>query len=161
MTDINLHGFKGKLESTPRLINPPNQSVMNFNVTIDNPKMQELKKLRTYENACLRLPATLGNEGTIVAKCLIDCFEKAGVVQEGQLKDILWGFAQAEVMTPNGIMRGVPVKLTMLGIYQLNRLGYVGLSYANGDQAQFSDTQSGEAFLRYYKPFLDMLYEEA
>jgi len=127
------------------------KSVMNYEVTIENSAKQKLKKLRPFEGACLRIPSSLSNEGQIVCQLLFSCFEKQGTVQEGQVKDLIWGFAQIDPP--------IPPKLTVKGLRDLTAHGMIKLQFEGGEYAHFLTGDVTEAFIRYTNKLLDMVFE--
>lgn len=120
---------------------------------------QVLKKIRSYEGACLRLPATLDANGEIVAKALLSCFEKQEVISEGLVTDIVFGFAHCVIETPQGLVQGLPASNTVAGLINLEKHGLVRMEYQNGEKARPEHPQYGNAFVRYLKSFQDMFYE--
>ena len=147
--DINVDGKKGKLLNLPTVKNAPDSSVMKLEATIENPGKQKLKKIRPFEACCLRIPGGMPTEGQMVLKCLFDIFEKHGSVQEGQVKDLIWGFQQSAVHPGQ----------TIKGLQDLMKAGYISLEAPDNTPTDFSSDLVVEAFVRYKRPLLEMVYE--
>lgn len=130
---------------------PKTRSVMNLEVTVDDYKPQALRKLRPYAIMSLHAPSTLPAEAIIVLQLLFTCFEKAKAVSEGLIGDMLWGFAQ--VQPP------VPPELTLNGLKQLAKLGYVKFQAPDNTFVDLASDQASSAWIRYQPKLLDLVYE--
>lgn len=144
---FGIDGSFKKLDTTPK---GQERSVMAVEAVVEG-KPQLLKKLRPFFTACRQIPQTLPQESIIVLAALFSCFEKAGNVQEGQVKDISWGFEQ--------IVPPIPEKLTMTGIRQLAERGYIRLEGLDNAPMSTDATNIAEAWLRYTSKTLDLVYE--
>lgn len=144
---FGIEGDFKKLDTTPQ---GKEKSVMSMEAVVEG-KPQLLKQLRPYFTACRQIPKSLPQEAVIVLAALFSCFEKAGNVQEGQVKDIVWGFEQ--------IQPPIPPKLTLTGIRILYRNGYVNLVGLDNAPVSEEATHIAEAWMRYTDKLMAMVYE--
>ena len=145
MTKKDIHLYP-KVETSPKT-----RSVMNLEVTVDDYKPQALRKLRPYAVMSLHTPPNLSAEATIVLQLLFTCFEKANAVSEGLIGDMLWGFAQVDPP--------VPPELTLNGLKQLAKLGYVKFQAPDNSYTDLRSDQATSAWIRYQPKLLDLVYE--
>lgn len=143
-------GEKSELKKTPLIRPDKAATVMNLEATVEGPVKQELRTLRPFSAACLRIPPKVSNETQIVMQALFDCFERAGAVEEGLIGDLLWGFQQC----------GIAPDLTIRGLQDMSKYGYVKFQAKDNSFVDFSSDAITGAFVRYQPPLLDMVYEE-
>jgi uncharacterized protein YfkK (UPF0435 family) len=125
-------------------------SVMNLSVAVDSEEMkpQELKTLRPFYDMVQSLPSTLPAEAQMIGQALFSVFERGREVKEGQLKDLVWGFAQC----------GFEPKLSVVGLFHLQEAGYIRLQAPSNEYVAFTSTQIEECWVRYQKKLLDLVY---
>lgn len=126
------------------------RNMVHLEVTGVDATPQPLRKLRTYTGMVQNIPALVSTEAKIVLIELFQCFEKAGVVSEGLIGDIIWGFAQ--VSPP------IPSALTIAGLRHLECSGYVRFQAKDGSYIDFSSDKIEGAFVRYQPKLLDLVY---
>lgn len=124
-------------------------SVMNLEATIDSTAQKLSRPLKTFSAAVLGIPKTISPEGQIVLQLLFSCFEKQHEVREGVLKDILFGFQ----------VGGIPHALSMKGIGDLIKEGYLQLKAEDGSNATLDNSLSMNAWVRYTDKTLDLVQE--
>jgi hypothetical protein len=113
---------------------------------------QPLRKLRSFEGACLRVPMDIPPESQIVLKLLFDCFTRHGHVSEGLIGDMMWGFENA--------MPPIPKALTWNGLKQLEAFGYLKFRAPDGSYIEPSSDQIESAWVVYTPKILNMVYED-
>jgi hypothetical protein len=125
------------------------KSVMTLEVEVDSVP-QELNKLCSFERMLLTVPAELSNEGQTVFKALCDCFDKAKAVQEGKVRDLVWGFEQA----------GHPVTRTFVGLQNLSTHGYVMFQSPGGGSfvKDLAASSILDYWIRYQPKFKKLIY---
>ena len=111
---------------------------------------QELKKVRAFFALSASIPTTLPGEAQIVLRALFDCFEKAQLVQEGILEELMWGFEQCNI----------PRKLTAHGLVFLEKAGYVKFQTRDGIFTDFVSARLNHTWIRYQPKLLEMVYEK-
>lgn len=126
-----------------------------FEVEVDN-KPQLLRHLRPYFLMELQIPMTLPVEAQIVLKLLFDCFSKHQVVAEGLIGDLMWGFEQVTLPPP---LTNIPAGLTLNGLCQLERAGYIKFQAKDGAYLGPGDDQLGGSWVRYQPKLLGMIYD--
>lgn len=109
---------------------------------------QELKRIRPFFALAQSIPTTLPAEAQLVLRALFDCFEKAGAVEEGIVEELLWGFAQC----------GIPRNLTGVGLFQLEKAGYVKFQTRDGAYVSFVSAHTQDSWIRYQPTLLEMVY---
>lgn len=123
------------------------KSMMTLEATVD-PTPQELRKLRPYEGACLRIPGHLPMEAQEVLKHLFDCFDRRGEIKEGLIGDLIWGFSQS----------GINPTLTINGIIHLSKSGYVKFKSKDNQYVGFDSDKIESAWVEYQPKLLEMVY---
>jgi hypothetical protein len=108
-------------------------------------------KMRSFEGACLQIPATVPAHAALTLRALFDCFTKAGTVREGLLGDIVYGFAAA----------GHTPLATMQGLFALETAGYLRFQAADGAFVHPESDQIGRAWVRYQPKLHALLYVKA
>lgn len=129
------------------------KSVMNLEVTVDSCAPQPLRVLRPFESMVLRIPQGLPSQATIVLQLLFSCFEKAQVVSEGLIGDMLWGFAQ--------LAQPIPPELTLTGLRQLERRGFLKFQAKDNEYISLDSDQASSAWIRYQPKLLELVYDGA
>lgn len=89
-------------------------------------------------------------EALFVFQHLMQCFKMQGNVCEGELANVIWGFAQS----------GIPENLTAAGLAQLRGLGYI--KYTDDNYVEYADldviiNHRKQIWIRYTKKFTDLL----
>lgn len=138
-----------KIKQTPKLSGHTDSRVMNVQATVDVSTKQKLRKLRPFNSACLHLPVTMGSFGQNIAMNLISCFEKQKNIQEGQIKDILWGFSQSNINPA----------VTIEGLKEMMDAKLIKLQMDDNSFTTFESENVINAFIRYQPVFLEMMYE--
>lgn len=149
--ELKTHGIDGTykhLDSTPPEGVAPPTHVMTQEVVVEN-NPQPLRAIRPYANSCLKIPATLGSEATVVLHALFECFAKAKEVREGLIGDLAWGFSQV----------GIAVELTLKGLLVLEREGYIKFQAPDGAYVDLMSSSAEKAFVRYQPKLLEMVYD--
>lgn len=123
-------------------------SVMTLEAQVD-PTPQKLRKIRPFAKSHRDVPTTIPPEAQIVLQALLSCFEKQNDVQEGVMKDITWGFEQC----------GIPSPCTVVGLKQLQNLGYVSIKAPDNTYMSISSDQLMEGWVVYENKLLDLVYE--
>lgn len=111
---------------------------------------QKLNQMRTFEAMAMQVPALLPPEAQMVLQLLFSCFEKQKNVEEGIIKDIVWGFAQ---ITPP-----IPPELTLRGLEQLRTQGYVKFQGQDNSIVLSLSQKIEDCWLRYEPKLLSMVY---
>lgn len=146
--EIDYEGIKGRVKDLPKVTHGE-QSVMKLEATVEGPTKQDLRKIRPFTSASLRIPKELGNEATTVLRCLFDCFDRQKAVQVGLFSDLVWGFQQSN---------HAPA-LTIKGLEDLEKNGYLFFMYKDNSKARISDSNIMNAYVVYEDKLLDMVYE--
>ena len=120
---------------------------------------QKLRKLRSFTSMLHRIPSMLPEPARVVIHLLCLCFDKQKSVQEGLVGDILWGFSQEHTALP-GMKRDIKIKITYDGLNILEKLGYIKLQAPDGTFVQLDSTKAENAWVRYQKPLLDIIYQD-
>jgi hypothetical protein len=123
-------------------------SVMGMEAAVDS-KPQQLKIIRPFVQSIKNIPKTIPPEAQIVLQALLACFEKQKNVQEGLVKDLVWGFAQS----------GIPDACTLLGIRQLENLGYVKIQAPDNTIIRIESPHIAESWVRYEPKLLELVYD--
>jgi len=139
-----------KDNAPPEDVNPKGAPFI-FEVQIDGPTKQELRKLRGYSAMARAVPPLLPDESRYVLHLLFECFEKAGFVAEGLVGDLMWGFEQVYPPTPR--------TLTYVGLKYLEAAGYVKYQAKDGSYVPLDSDASSSAFIRYQPKLLELVYE--
>lgn len=146
---LGLNGSYKHLDSTQPEGTKPVASVMTQECVVEN-KPQELKKLRPFAVSSNKISGLLSAEAQIVLQALFSCFEKQKSVEEGKIKDLIWGFEKG----------GIPALCTLKGLIDLHKGGYIKFQYPDGTyEDSLSTDHAAEAFMRYTSKILDMVYE--
>jgi hypothetical protein len=138
-----------KLDSTP-----PTGSKVRSSLTAEivvDPTPQPLRVLRPFARSCLQIPSLLKEEAQIVLQALFSCFEKQEAVKEGLVGDLIWGFCQCQI----------PVRLTVVGLQELERQGYVKFQAPDNTFVDLTTDQAAKAWVRYQPKLLEMIYEDS
>jgi hypothetical protein len=138
-------------ENTPPEDIKPKGAPFIFEIQVDNPVKQELRKLKGYTTMARSIPPLLPDEARLVLHLLFECFEKAGFVAEGLIGDILWGFEQVYPPTPRA--------LTYAGLKYLETYGYIKCQAKDGAYVSLDSDASSGAFIRYQPKLLELVYE--
>lgn len=123
------------------------KSVMTMEATVDV-KPQELRQLRSFQGMVLQIPTNMPAEAQMVMQALFSCFEKQKSVQEGLIGDLMWGFTQTNI----------PAELTLNGLKQLQRLGYVKFRTPDNVFIDFTNEHIEKSFVVYEPKLLDYVY---
>lgn len=135
-----------KVEKTPTLESPPNSIVANVTGTVDG-KMQPLRGIRPAFRVPRIIPPELNYEGGSVLALLFKVFERQQYVNEGLIGDIIYGFSAC----------GIPTEMTVQGLDDLNRKGYLKFQAKDNTYVSIYDDQAGGAWVRYQPKLLNML----
>ena len=146
MDEKHLKNFKDVCDS------PKKQEghVMSLEVQVDTTP-QALRKIKPYFSSSKSIPTSLPAESQIVLHALFSCFEKQQRVEEGVIKDLVWGFEQG----------GIPPECSMLGLTQLQGKGYIKFQAPDNTFVTILSDQLGECWIRYQPKLLEMIYESS
>lgn len=100
-------------------------------------------------NMWARVPTgELSENAKLVLWSLLSCFEKAGDVREGLVKDVLWGFQ----------VSGHEPEKVAYGLVDLKRAGFVGFETPDGVETDEHCSHLADCWLTYKPRLLDVLY---
>ena len=139
-------GSYKKLDTTP----PPGSSnrLVGGMEAVVEVNAQELRLVRPYYESYLNVPGDLTSEAQIVMHGLFSCFDKQGSVQEGKVKDLIWGFD----------VSGIEPACSYKGLSDLYNAGYITFTDANNVLLTPHTSNLPECFVRYGKKLLDLVY---
>lgn len=140
-------------DNTPPEDVKPKGAPFIFEVQVEGPTKQELRKLKGYLTMTKSIPSLLPDEARYVLHLLFECFEKSGFVAEGLVGDLMWGFEQVYPPTPR--------TLTYAGLKQLESFGYIKLQAKDGAFVLLDSDASSGAFVRYQPKLLELIYENS
>jgi len=145
----DLSNFK-KLDSQPIKGCKPVRTAMAVEAVIENTEKQPLKVIRPFNVIASSIPGNLSVSAQTVMKCLFDVFTKSGNVQEGIVRDVIWGFEQS----------GHAPAMSIEGIRELIKNGYLKLRAPNGIILFALEKESDlSCWLQYEPKLLELLYE--
>jgi len=110
---------------------------------------QPLRTIKPFAKLVHSIPDLLKPEAQITLQALYDCFSRAGVVKEGLIGDLIWGFEQC----------GIPRQCTAAGLEALAASGYLKFQAPDNTFIEFSSDQIGKAWVRYEPKLLQNLYD--
>lgn len=132
---------------------PKKRPVQAFNLPsslLENATHQKIQVILKPFVGCKLIPAEVGQNGValLAFQGLLQCFQKAKNVSEGELKDILWGFEQS----------GHDPRAIAAGLTKLRDLGYVYYTDPLGARITEHNFDPKKAiWLRYSEKFLTLL----
>lgn len=138
-----------KPERTPVLKSSPNSIVANVTGVVDGKKqlLRDIKPVGANAYTPL-IPVDLDYPGGIVYSLLLKTFMKQGFVKEGLIGDVIFGFEAC----------GIPPDLTIQGLANLNKNGYVKFQAKDNTYVSIYDDASGGAWVKYLPKLLNNIY---
>lgn len=136
-----------KLEKTvPQ--NTADHSIMQIEATVDATPQELRKKIKPFYQAAKDIPSILPPESQIVLHALFSCFDKQKRIEEGKVKDMVWGFEQS----------GIPPGASLVGLKQLENLKYISFQGADGGVVSILSDSLPEMWVKYEDKLLDLVY---
>jgi hypothetical protein len=125
-------------------------SVMQIEATVDATPQKLRRELKPFFKATKDIPAFVPAEAKIVLHALFSCFDKQRElgVQEGKVKDMVWGFEQS----------GIPPGCSLVGIKQLENLGFISLQNDERNKISIFSQDLPELWIKYEDKLLDLIY---
>jgi len=116
---------------------------------------QQLKQIKPFNVLVLSVPPGLNALGREIMIRIFRCFARQGVVSEGLIGDMMFGFS-----IPTMEEKPLSQEATWEGLEQLRIAGYVKFQAADGNYIDSNSDQIGSCWVRYTPKLLEMIYEK-